>query len=75
MHIGRGMEEGEINCSSGEEVRGLNINIGNEEIESNGHRERFELVELVETMSLKMEVQSCRADNERLKELKKSKTN
>ena len=61
------MEGGEIDCSSGEEAMGLNINIGNEEIKSSGHRERFELVELVEAMrSLKMEVQSCREDNERL---------
>jgi len=31
MHTGRGMEEGEIHCSSREEARGLNISIGNEE--------------------------------------------
>lgn len=31
MHIGRGMDKGEIHCSSGEEVRGLDVSIGNEE--------------------------------------------
>lgn len=35
-------------------------------MECNGHRERFKLVELVETMSLTTEVQSCREDNERV---------
>ena len=56
MHIGRGME-GMTHCSVGEEVRGLNISIGNEETKSNGHRERFEPAELVETMrSLEIEV-------------------
>lgn len=55
--IGRGMEEGEIHCSSRDKVRGLDISIWNEEIESNEHIERFVLVKLVETMrSLRMEV-------------------
>ena len=59
--------EGEIHCSSREEARDINITIRNEEIEFDGHRERFESAELVEIIrSLKMEVQSCREDNERL---------
>ena len=45
MHNRRGMEGGEIHCSSGEEVRGLNISIGNKETISNGHIERFESAE------------------------------
>ena len=50
------MEEGEIHHSLEEEVRGLNVSIGNEETE-NGHRERFDLIELAKTMrNLKMEV-------------------
>lgn len=41
--------------------------MGNREIESNGHRDNINPLELVETMrTLKMEVQSYRADNERL---------
>ena len=64
-HIGRGMEEGEIHCNSGEVVRGLNVSVGNEEIESNGNTERFEPIELVETMRiLNMEVHNCRETNE-----------
>ena len=31
------MEEGEIPCIPKEEVRGMNISMGNKEIESNGH--------------------------------------
>jgi hypothetical protein len=59
------MEDGQGPYIHEEEVRGLNINI--EEIESNGHRKRMESLELVETIrSLKMEVQSCRDDNERM---------
>ena len=75
MHIGRGMEEGKTYCSSREEARGLNISIGNQEIESDGNRERererererIDSEELVESMrSIRMEVQSCEEDNERL---------
>ena len=67
MNIRGGMEEGEFHCNLGEEVRGLNISIGNEEIEYNVHREIIELAKLVETMrSLRMEVQSYRECNERL---------
>ena len=51
MHIGRGIEEGETHYSSREEARGLNISIGNEETKSNGHRERIQSVELLETMT------------------------
>jgi hypothetical protein len=59
------MEDGQRPDIHEEEVRGLNINI--EEIESNEHRKRMESLELVETIrSLKMEVQSCRDDNERM---------
>ena len=58
--------EGEIHHSL-EEVRGLNINMGNEETKFNGHRESFDPIELVEAMrSMKMEVQSYREDNEKL---------
>jgi hypothetical protein len=40
-----------------EEVKALNISMGNEEIESSGHIDNIEPLELVETMtSLKMEV-------------------
>ena len=38
MNIGEGMQEGKIHCSSEEEVRGLNISMGNEETNSNWHR-------------------------------------
>jgi hypothetical protein len=44
----------------------MNINLGNEETEFNGHREGIQPLELVETTSLDMEVQSYRDDNERL---------
>jgi len=50
-----------------DEIIGLNINLGNAEIEFNGHRRRVEPMELVETMrSLNKEVQSYREENERL---------
>lgn len=61
------MEKGDIHCSLGEEVRGLNISIGIEQTKYNGNRERFEPIKLVKTMgSLKMEVQSCKVDIERM---------
>jgi len=48
-----------------EEVRGLNINI--EDAKYNKHKKRMETLELVKTTrDLKMEVQSCRVDNERM---------
>ena len=57
MHIGRGTAEGEVHCSLGEEARGLNISIGNEETKFDGHIERIESEELVETIRiLRMEV-------------------
>jgi hypothetical protein len=51
-----------------EEVNGININLGNVEIESNGHREgKAKNIELVETMRIpKREVLSYKADNERI---------
>jgi len=59
------MEDGQGPYILEEEVRGLSIN--EEETMSNGHRERMESLELVETIRrLKMEVQSCRVDNERM---------
>jgi hypothetical protein len=61
------MEDGQGPYSHEEEVRGLNISVGNEETKSNGIEREMEPLELVETMrSLNMEVQSCRDDNERL---------
>ena len=60
-------EEGEIPRGSEGEVRGMNVNIGNAETNSDGHGERKKSVELAETVkSLQKEVQSCRADNERM---------
>ena len=51
------MEYGKDSSNNKEEARGLNINVGNEEREPNGHREYFETLELLKTMrSLKMEV-------------------
>jgi hypothetical protein len=51
------MKDAHGSYSHGEEVKGLNISIGNEETKSNGHRERIEPLELVETMkSLNIEV-------------------
>jgi hypothetical protein len=48
-------------------VKWFHITLDNKEIESNGHRSKVELVELVETMkSLGLEVQSYRVGNERL---------
>ena len=57
--------EGDIHCSSREEVMGLNTSIRDKETKYNGHKEKIELAKLVETMrSLKMKVKSCREDNE-----------
>ena len=44
------MEEGEIQHHHEEEVKSLNINMGNKETESSGHTINIELLELVETM-------------------------
>jgi hypothetical protein len=50
-----------------EEVRSINISLGNEKIESNGYTHSMDSLELVENIrSLNMEVHSFRADNERL---------
>jgi hypothetical protein len=58
------MEDGKGPYTHEEEVRALNISV--EETKSNGHRKRMESLELVEIQSLKMELQSCRVDNERM---------
>lgn len=59
------MEDAHGTHSHEEEVWGLNISLGNEEIESNGHRSRSKPVELIETMkSLRVEVQSYIADKD-----------
>jgi hypothetical protein len=51
----------------GDEIKELNINLENAEIECNGHRSKVESIELVEIMKcLKREVQSYRVDNERM---------
>jgi hypothetical protein len=63
----RDMEDAQGSYIHEEEVKGLHVNMGNAETESNGHRSRVEPVELVETMrSLQKEVQSYREDNERM---------
>jgi hypothetical protein len=51
------MEDGQDPYMHEEEDRGLNISARNEDTESNGHKERIDPLELIETMrSLKMEV-------------------
>jgi hypothetical protein len=61
------MEEGEGDSSHNKEVEGHNIRIGNVEIESNGRKGRGEKETLLETLkSLKIKVQSYKADSERL---------
>jgi hypothetical protein len=63
----RDMEDSQGSYNHEDEVRGLHVNMGNAETESNGRRSRVELVELDETMrSLQREVQSYREDNERM---------
>ncbi len=58
-------EEGEL--PSDEEVGRRNYTIGNEEMDSDGHVGRKESATLVETVkSLQKEVQSYKADNERM---------
>jgi len=59
-----------------EAIKGMNINLGNEDIDSNGHRDGMEPLEIVETTtSLKMEVHNYRAYNERLIRSQKEKKN
>ena len=50
--------------SHGVEIIELNISLGHEEIESNGHRSIVEPIELMKI--LQREVQKYRVDNERL---------
>jgi hypothetical protein len=51
------MEDAQGYYNYGEEVKALNISMGNEEIKSNGHRNRMNPLELVEPVrSLNMEV-------------------
>ena len=66
MHIEE-MEEGEGASSHDKEAKGQNTRVGNAETESNGCKEKGEQETLLEiVISLKMEVQSYKADNERL---------
>jgi len=61
----RSLEDAQGTHSHEEEEKGLNINLGNEETWSNGHRSRAKPMELIQTMkSLRMEVQSYKNDNE-----------
>jgi hypothetical protein len=61
------MEEGERASSHDKEAKGQNTRVGNVETESNGRKEKGEEETLIEIVrSLKMEVQSYKADNERL---------
>jgi hypothetical protein len=46
------MEDAQGTHSHEEEVMGINIILGNEEIQSNCHKSRVELVELVETIKI-----------------------
>jgi len=60
-------EEGKIPDGSEGEIRGMNVTIGNVETNSDWHGERKESMELAEMVkSLQKEVQSYRADNERM---------
>jgi hypothetical protein len=61
------MEEGEGASNHDKEAEGQNTRIGNVETESNGRKGRGEQETLLETVkSLKIEVQSYKADNERM---------
>jgi hypothetical protein len=61
------MEEDEGAFNHEKESEGQNTRIGNAKIESNGRKERGDRETLKETVrSLKMEVQSYKADNEKL---------
>jgi hypothetical protein len=46
----KNMEDAQLSYIHGYEIRGLNISLGNEKIESNEHRRRMNLVVLVDTM-------------------------
>jgi hypothetical protein len=59
----RDMEDAQGSYNHEEEVRGLHVNMGNVETESNGRRDRQEPVTM---RSLQKEVQSYRVDNERI---------
>ena len=62
----------EISCSLREESKGKNVHVGNEETKYNGHTNKIESIEPVETMtSLMIEVHICKADNERMSRAQK----
>jgi hypothetical protein len=44
------MDDAQGSYNHGDEIRGLNISLGNAEIESNGHRSRVEPVELMKSL-------------------------
>jgi len=58
------MDDAQGSYSHRDGIKELNINLGNPETKSNGHRSRVELVELIK--SLQREVKIYREDNERL---------
>jgi seryl-tRNA synthetase len=61
------MEEGEGAFSHEREAKGQNINIGNAETLSNGHRSRGEQETLIETVrNLRIEVQSYKVENQNM---------
>jgi len=61
------MEEGEGDSIHDKEAKGQNIIVGNAKIKSNGHKGKGEKEKLIKTViSLKIEVQSYKEDNERL---------
>jgi hypothetical protein len=62
------MKINEIDDTHEDEVRGMNVSLGNVETESNGHKEgRVESIDLVETIkSLQRDVLSYKVDNEKL---------
>ena len=50
-----------------EDAMGENVRVGNDEIESNGRRNQETPLDIAATMrSLRVELQSCREDNERM---------
>jgi hypothetical protein len=57
------MEYAQGSYNHGEEFKGLHINMGNGETKSNGRRDRQEIVTM---RRLHRELQSYRADNERI---------
>jgi predicted RNase H-like nuclease (RuvC/YqgF family) len=61
------MKDAQGAFSHEKEAKGQNISVGDEETKSNGHRSRVEPTKLVQSMRcLRMEVQSYRADNEKI---------